>query len=63
MKAVTDSFCFTEPTETEAAALAKLTGPSRECASGGTDGRKYMYDGWMLWDPNNTYTTSALAQK
>jgi hypothetical protein len=64
MKAVTDSFCLTEPTETEAAALAKLTGPGRKCGSmGEAEARKQMYNGWVLWDSNNTYTTNALAPK
>lgn len=63
MKAVTDSLCLTEPTEAEAEALSKLTGPGRKCGTGEADDRKYMYDGWMLWDPSNNYTPAALGSK
>lgn len=63
MKAVTDSLCITEPTAVEVESLSKLTGPGRKCGSGEAEARKSAYDGWMLWDPANTYTPAALAPK
>ncbi len=62
MNAVTDSFCITEPIDSSAVETAKTPGPGNQCKLK-SDQIKSMYNGWMLWDPANTYTVGALQPK